>query len=516
LHGLLREAARLRPGHVAVEDLPEGAITYGDLDALSDRVRDRLHRLGVGPGDRVGLFVPKSIDAVAAIYGIMKAGAAYVPVDPKAPAWRAAFVLHDCVVRALVVDAALEPAWRLEAQKLGGTLPATLVLDGAGGGEPLRRCLDAVDRARPAVPAEPPDEPDAVAYVLYTSGSTGQPKGVVHSHRNALAFVEWCLEVFEPGEDDRFSSHAPFHFDLSIFDLYVPVACAATVVLIGTEPGKEPVALARLIAERRLTVWYSTPSVLTLLSQFGRIGQCDLSRLRLVLFAGEVFPIKHLRAVVGLLPGRRWFNLYGPTETNVCTFHEVPGTVPEERVTPYPIGRVCSNYRARVVGPEAHDVARGVEGELLIAGTGVMLGYWNRPELTARVFVDSSDALRWYRTGDIVTEDEEGVFTFVGRRDRMVKRRGHRVELGEVEAGLYRHPDVAEAAVVAVSDEEGGVRLVAYLTLHEGRPRSVIAMKRFCAETLPAAHIPDTFIFCDALPRTSTDKVDYQRLPELA
>ena len=516
LHGLLRDAARRRPGHVAVESVPDGAITYGELDALSDRVRDHLRALGTGPGDRVGIYLPKSIDAVAAIFGVLKAGAAYVPVDPHAPAWRAAFVLHDCGVRAVFVEATLEREWRCETRKLGGPDPAAIVIEGASTGEALRRALERAGDAAGSASDDALADAEAVAYVLYTSGSTGKPKGVVHSHRNAIAFIRWCLEVFSPGAGDRFSSHAPFHFDLSILDLYVPVACAATVVLIGTEQGKEPVGLGALIGERRISVWYSTPSVLTLLARYGRLEQRDLSALKLVLFAGEVFPVKHLRALLRLLPGRRCFNLYGPTETNVCTFYEIPDSVPAERATPYPIGRVCSNYRARVVDAAGCAVAAGEEGELVIAGTGVMLGYFNRPELTAGAFLESSDGLRWYRTGDLVTEGVDGVFTFVGRSDRMVKRRGHRVELGDVEAGLYRHPDVREAAVIAVPDADGGVRLRAFLSVQEGQPRSVIAMKRFCAESLPSAHIPDIFTFCDTLPRTSTDKIDYQRLPDVA
>lgn len=505
----LRAAVGARPDHVAVEDLPDGALTYAQLDALSDRVRDYLHHAGVQRGDRVGIYCRKSIDAYAAMLGVLKAGAAYVPVDHGAPAWRSAYILHDCGVRAVVLERSVLEAWRGEAERLG-TLPSLLVLDATGGGRGLADALDAQGAISPSQ-AEAAAADD-LAYILYTSGSTGRPKGVMLSHRNATAYVDWCSRAFAPTGDDRFSSHAPFHFDLSILDLYVPLKHAATVVLIDAERGKEPLGLAQLIAERRLTVWYSTPTILTLLAQYGRMERHDYAPLRLVLFAGEVFPVKHLREVMQRLPHPTYYNLYGPTETNVCTYHRIPRVVEPDRTAPYPIGAVCEHLQARVVDAAGADVAAGNEGELVIHGDNVMQGYWNLPERTAQAFLVDAAGRRWYRTGDMVVEGADGVFTFVGRRDRMVKRRGYRIELGEVEAGLYRHPAVREAAVVAVPDAEGAPRIKAFLSLGDGARGSVLEMKRFSAEALPPYMVPDVFAFVEALPKTSTDKVDYQQL----
>ena len=504
LTALLAAAVSRRPDHVAVEEPPAFTLTWAELDRLSDDVCAWLVQHGVKPGDRVGIYLRKSIDALAAVYGTLKAGAAYVPVDSAAPAWRAAYIQHDCGVAVSVLERPLVAAFERESQQLG-RVPALLVLDGTGGGAPLRAALGpgltpAAGRPSPAA--------DDLAYILYTSGSTGKPKGVMHSHRNAVTFVQWCAETFAPRPDDRFSSHAPLHFDLSILDLYLPAHCAGTVVLIDADSGKEPVGLARLIAERRLTVWYSTPSILTLLVQYGKMERHDYGSLRLVLFAGEVFPVKHLRAVTRRVPRPRYFNLYGPTETNVCTFHEIPLPVPDERTTPYPIGVVCSNYRALVADESGRPVARGSEGELCIQGPGVMLGYWNLPEQGRRAFFPDA----WYRTGDVVTEDQHGVFTYLGRRDRMVKRRGYRIELGEIEAGLIRHPAVREVAVVATPSEESGVKITAIIACHAGQQASVIELKRFSAETLPQSMIPDVFTFRPELPKTSTDKIDYQSL----
>lgn len=514
LVNLLQHSVLTRPDATAVEEGSSSALalTYRALDELSDRVRDYLVAAGVTRGDRVGVYAQKSIDAYTAILGAMKAGAAYVPVDANAPAARAAYILNNCAVRVVVTEAKLVPDWETEARALG-ELPGVLALEELGGGAGLRAALDRAMAHRPFAPASTVAlQPNELAYILYTSGSTGKPKGVMLTHENALGFVRWCSETFTPSGSDRFSSHAPFHFDLSILDLYLPLAHGATVVLINAEQGKEPVGLADLIATRRLTVWYSTPTILSVLAQFGKMERHDYSALHTVFFAGEVFPVKHLRAVKRLLPHARFFNLYGPTETNVCNYHPIPDAIPEDRTEPYPIGAVCSQLRGRTVDENGVDVARGAEGELIISGPNVMQGYWNLPEQTARAFIVDAEGTRWYRTGDIVVEPPDGEYVYVGRRDRMVKRRGYRIELGEIEAGLYRHSGVKEAAVVSGKAADGGVSIVAFLSCNGEKPPTIVDLKRFCAGVMPNYMIPDTFRVLDALPKTSTDKMDYQRL----
>ncbi len=506
---LFERSVALRPDAPAVEEIPSAGITWAELDALTGAVADRLYALGVRSGDRVGVCLPKTIDAVAAILGILRAGAAYVPVDPDGPLARAAYIFADCSVHAAFIDA--ERAEPLAAELAHReSAPHLIALAGLGGGDGVRAWLDAAGPvARRGAVACGPDD---LAYILYTSGSTGRPKGVMISHRNALCFVHWCAATFEPRPHDRFSSHAPFHFDLSIFDLYVPMTSGSTVVLIGSKLGKESIGLAQAIADARISVWYSTPSILSMLAQYGRMGTHDYAALRQVHFAGEVFPVKHLRTLKALWPGPEYFNLYGPTETNVCTWHRIPDTIDAERTEPYPIGQPCAHYRARLIEPDGADARPGEEGELCVAGPGVMQGYWNLPENDARVFLTDDAGVRWYRTGDVVVHDASGDLVFVGRRDRMVKRRGYRIELGEIEAGLYRHPAVREVAVIARPDAEQGTRITAVLACRDGARPSIIELKRFCAEHLPVSMIPDTFAYRDVLPRTSTDKIDYQTL----
>jgi acyl-coenzyme A synthetase/AMP-(fatty) acid ligase len=336
----------------------------------------------------------------------------------------------------------------------------------------------------------------------------------MHSHATALAFIDWVSQEFQPTADDRFSSHAPFHFDLSILDIYVPLKHGASVVLINSEAGKQPGTLAELIEKARITIWYSTPSILRMLVEFGRLEERDCSALRIVNFAGEVFPTKHLRALMALWAQPVYYNLYGPTETNVCTYHKVPPQLPED-AGGLPIGRKCSGDELLIVNTDNEPVAKGEEGELLAAGGSVMLNYWNLPERNASAFVEIG-GVRWYRTGDIVREDADGELLFIGRRDRMVKRRGFRVELGEIEAALLRHPSIPEAAAVAETKEEGEVEIRAFYTWTDEKPPSLLGMKQYCARNLPLYMVPDRLSCVPHMPKTSTDKIDYQQLRTLS
>jgi amino acid adenylation domain-containing protein len=523
LSQLLERAAARRPDHPAVEDEHGRTMTYAALAHAADRLATRLARWGVGRGDRVGLFLPKGLEAVAAIHGILRVGAAYVPVDPAAPPRRGASILADGGVKAVVAAAALVPALR-QAWPGPGPLPRLIVVgdpDTAPDADADATYLDPpaawdeVQADGTPAPLPPERSPEDLAYILYTSGSTGQPKGVMLSHANACTFLDWCARTFATRPDDRFASHAPFHFDLSVFDLFASCRAAATLVVIGEALGKDPARLGAFLAERRPTVWYSAPSILALLTQYGGLDRNGPGAPRLVLFAGEVFPIAPLRRLRALWPEADFWNLYGPTETNVCTAQPIPRVIPDDRAGPFPIGTVCPPLRARAVDESGRDVTAGTVGELLIAGPGVMRGYFGQPELTARAFLRDDDGVAWYRTGDLVVEDRDGVYAFHGRRDRMIKKRGYRIELGEIESALYRHEGVDRAAVVARPDD-AGVAIAAFVRLKPDRKASIIAMKRHCTTYLPHYMIPDSITFLPDLPTTSTDKVDYQGLKHLA
>ena len=358
----LEHSARLHPGRVAVVDPSGRAWSYHALDDASNRVAGYLAARGIAPGDRVGVIAPKSAEAVAALFGIMKAGAAFVPADYTAPALRNRTLLADCAITAVFLDpscAAIVDEWPHAGRPAVCWLPGDAT---PAGGAPWAEALAHAPLDAPRLAA-----PDGLAYILYTSGSTGVPKGVKLTHRNAAAFVDWCSDEYAPEPEDRFSSHAPFHFDLSVLDLYVSLKHGAALYLVSEQLGKTPQDLAAFIAANRLTMWYSTPSILSLLAQFGALDKHDCSSLRVVNFAGEVFPVKHLRSIVERWPQARFYNLYGPTETNVCTFARIPTPIPPDRTEPYPIGHLCRSLRragarhvrrnrgpARRGGPAAH------------------------------------------------------------------------------------------------------------------------------------------------------------------
>ncbi len=504
LPALCERWARETPNALVVLDGVGRSLSYRQLDELGNSLAARLVEEGVGRSDRVGICLPKSINSIVSIVGILKAGAVYVPMDFSAPPDRNRFIVENCRMKAICLDEPRSEALGFDESKIALLVFPGEATDGVGA-----EWLE--DRPTEGHASESPASDD-LAYILYTSGSTGVPKGVVHTHASALSFVGWAAETFQPTSADRFSSHAPFHFDLSILDLYVPMTAGASIVLVSEDVGKDPRQVAPFIAENKITIWYSVPSVLSVLADHGNLPSHDCSALRLVLFAGEVFPVKHLRALKRLWPDKTYYNLYGPTETNVCTFYRIPDQLDEAREAPYPIGARCGNVESLVLDENDLAVSDTEEGQLHILASGpVMKEYWELPDLTAGAFFVDGTGGRWYRTGDVVALDADENYTFLGRRDRMVKRRGYRIELGEIEAVMYQHPEVREVAAVAAETEDG-MQIRAYLCTKNKAPISIIALRQFCAAKLPSYMNPDRFLFVDQLPRTSTDKVDYQTL----
>jgi amino acid adenylation domain-containing protein len=473
----------------------------------------------VAPGDRVGILAPKSAAAVVGLYGALKAGACYVPLDPKAPAGRLSHILRDSGTAVIVADAARTS----QAATLADAVPRPpgAVVVGVPGRPEREEAASVPAQGATTVPwtavagesGEPLAEERAIetdlAYILYTSGSTGTPKGVMISHRNSLTFVDWAAAA-GLGEQDRVCSPAPLTFDLSVFDIFAACRAAACLTVLPEGAATFPVSIARWLEAERVSVWYSVPSVLTLLACYGSLQQLDLSGLRMVIFAGEVFPPKHLARLIAELPHPRYLNWYGPTETNVCTAFEVRADWADAQ--PVPIGKACANTEVFAVTSEGRRVSRpGEEGELYVRGPSLMRGYWGQPVKTSEVLVSNPFRAEYgelvYRTGDLVTLEPAGNYAYLGRRDSMVKVRGYRVELGEVEATLYRHPAIREAAVLPVPEELLGSRLRAVITA-DGNDLTREDVLEHCRRWLPGYMVPDIIEFRETLPRTSTSKVD--------
>jgi amino acid adenylation domain-containing protein len=499
LQHLLTEAAARHPERPAVTS-GDAALSYGELDRWSTQVTRALLRLGVAPGDRVAILAPKSAAAVTGLYGVLKAGGCYVPLDPKAPNDRLSYVVRDSGAAVIIAD----DARAAQAAALAADVPGSPPILVTGS-------LDVAAESEEPLAGERAIEND-LAYILYTSGSTGTPKGVMISHRNSLAFVEWAAAEAGLGERDRVCSPAPLHFDLSVFDVFASCRAGACLAVMPEGTATFPVSIATWLEREHISVWYSVPSVLTLLACFGGLERFDLSRLRTVIFAGEVFPPKYLARLMTELPYPRYLNWYGPTETNVCTAFEV--SKGEAGDAPAPIGKACGNTEVFAVTPDGRRVTEpGEEGELYVRGPTVMRGYWGQQAKTREVLVTNPFRAGYdelvYRTGDLVTLEPTGDYAYVGRRDSMVKIRGYRVELGEVEAALYRHPAIREAAVLPVPDELLGGRLRAVIAAADGAgdlTREVVL--EHCRQWLPAYMVPDLVEFRETLPRTSTGKVD--------
>ena len=493
------------------------ALSYGALWEQSGRLAAALAARGIGRGDRVGIVLPKAPECVVAMLGVLRAGAAYVPVDPRAPAARQAFVLGDAQVRGVIgAPAILEGIGALRDRWMptvavtfgSGTAPTWLGDANLGALGELPEWVSTTHA--PCDDASGAHEHDP-AYLLYTSGSTGHPKGVVISHRNALTFVDWAIESFGIGSADVLSNHAPHHFDLSVFDIYCALHTGAVVTVVPDRLAPFPAQLASWIESEGITVWYSVPSALVRLLKQGQLERFTYPKLRTLCFAGEVFPVKYLRAVMERFPNSEFHNLFGPTETNVCTWYRVPRPLPPQMLE-VPIGSVCANQAAVILRDDGTGGGLGDEGELLISGGTVMLGYWGLAEKTSAVRIqnplhhDYADPC--HRTGDRVRVQADGSFIFLGRRDHMIKTRGYRVELGEVEAALLIHPAVREAGVVALPDDEIGSKLYAAVSAEEGMTVTHDELVPFLLERLARYAVPERTFVIDELPVTSTGKLD--------
>ncbi|MBZ4418505.1 non-ribosomal peptide synthetase [Myxococcus sp. RHSTA-1-4] len=483
LHGLFEAQATRRPDATAAR-FESQSLTYGELDARANRLANHLRHLGVGPGQRVGLFLERGLELLVGLLGILKSGAAYVPLDPMYPAPRLAHILEDSGVTVLVTEPELAtraPAWS------GRTVQPS---DAAG-----------ASSAAVAVPVTGA----GLAYVLYTSGSTGLPKGVAIPHEAAANFLMSMRR--EPGmtERDTLLAVTTVAFDISVLELFLPLSVGACVVIASQETAVDGTRLLPLLAASGATVMQATPSTWRMLLSLGWSGSPALK----LLCGGEALA-PELLAPLRARCSELW-NMYGPTETTVWS------TVARlEAERPITLGRPIANTQAYVLDEWLQPVPPGVPGTLYLGGLGVARGYLNRPELTAERFVPDPHGgrpgARLYCTGDLARRRPDGSLEFLGRGDGQVKLRGHRVELGEIEARLALHPGVAETAV-RLWEAASGPELVAYVRPAPGASPDAPALREHLRAHLPAYMLPTHFVVLESFPRTANNKLDRKALP---
>ena len=484
LHEWLRRSAAITPNAVAIAEEERGT-SFAQLFAQAHSLALRFREYGVQPRDRIALALPKSSDAIIAVFASLLAGAIYVPIHPRWPRERIDAVLAECGARLLIEGA-------------GASLRIADLRTGASIAWPATAAHEADSVTLPQMKAED------TAFILFTSGSTGRPKGVELSHRAVSAFVRWTAREFQITSRDRIACPSPLGFDLSTFDIFNMALCGATAVLVPDNIVWMPRFLVQFVRESRISCWYSVPSILAGMLQSGRMAAHSYPDLRLILFAGEVFPAPTLARLQAAVPDALCANLYGPTETNVVTWCRVP--LGFDGSQPLPIGHPCPYAAVRVDSSN---------GELLAGGDSLMRGYWNRPDETERSLV-TLDGIRYYRTGDRVSVTPDGSYLFVGRLDRQVKRRGFRIELGEIEAALLSHRDILEAAVVAVEDKQKGVMIAAFVRLCAPGAVTLADLKAHCGKRLPSYMLPDCILFLDAIAKGSRGKIDYLALSKTA
>ncbi|MGP3983818.1 non-ribosomal peptide synthetase [Streptomyces sp. KR80] len=491
LHEVVERQVGVAPSAVAMRF--EGVeVSYGELDASANRLAQLLRAdFGVGPDVVVGVLLDRGVEVPVAQLGVLKAGGAWLPLDPQHPAERHATCLNDAGVGVVVTTRAL-------AELLPGSV-ARVCVDDPG----VRARLAQVPESRPEGGARPGN----LAYVIFTSGSTGVPKGVMVSHRAAVNFVVNARELFRIGPGDRLLQFANPAFDVSVFDFYGALGSGAAVVGAPRERLLDPDGLQGLLAEERVTVADVPPAVLRLLDPE------PLTDLRALFVGLEAFPAELVNRWGG--ERREFHNGYGPTEATVaCVDYRCP---PEGLSSAPPIGRAMANHRVYVLDAKLRPVPVGVPGELFVSGVGLARGYLRRPGLTAERFLPDpfSDAGgRMYRTGDVVRWRQDGNLEFLGRADRQVKIRGLRIELGEVEHAMTESTGVRQAVVTVHRPGTPQARLIGYAVLEPGQDPDVEALRTRLMDRLPQHMVPAQLIAIDALPLTPSGKLDHAKLPE--
>jgi len=504
----LEHFARVTPENPALSASGE-QLSYAELDRASNQLANAFILNGVDPHQRIGIFHHKALELGIGIYGILKAGCAFVPLDPFMPADRLAFIIRDCNISHLV-----------SSNTQAKTLSKLQGIDDLH--------VYGVDK-NIGLPSQPwseirllsTDNPNVtiidqdLGYIMYTSGSTGSPKGMMHTHHGSVTYANWGKTYVGMLPSDRVASHAPLHFDLSIFDFFSTARAGATVVLVPEAVTRFPASWTQYIESEKISIVFTVPYTLITMMEQGAVAQRDLSSLRWILFGGEPYPPTKLRVLMEHFPEVKLTNIYGPAEAPCCTCYDVPNPLPSNYES-LPIGIVSSNSADLIIDDNDQPCTTGEPGEYCIRSSTLMRGYWNRPELNEKAFLDINEPgklpIRYYRTGDRVVRDQDGQLRFLGRLDRMIKTRGHRVELDEIETVLNGHIGVMEAAAYTVPDEHDSVSVLVAVERKSNYTIDANELFALARAKLPPYAVPREITVMTAIPHTSSGKIDRKAL----
>ncbi|RYG44624.1 MAG: amino acid adenylation domain-containing protein [Chitinophagaceae bacterium] len=491
LPDIIKSSADRFPDHVAFR-YESKSMTFEELLKRSNQLAFTLSELGVKRGDRVGVFLDPSLDSPVAVYGIMCAGAVFVPMDPNAPPARNAYVINDCGIRQIITG-------KNQSRSLNKVLNENVSLEvviGLNDALPVKTVSwEDIDRINTSQTVSVRMLEDDLAYIMYTSGTTGIPKGIMHSHRSGLAYAKLSMGLYDVQPTDVLANHSPLHFDISTMGYFTMPLAGGTTVLVPESHKLIPASLSKLMEKERITIWYSVPLALIHLLQRGALEDRKLDALRWVLFGGEPFPPKHLKSLMKLWNQATFSNVYGPAEVNQCTYFHLLEVAENEAAIP--LGHVWNNTEVLIVDSEGSEVAEGDTGELLVRTATMMKGYWGKPELNQKAFFKrerfpNAEEI-FYRTGDLVWRKNDGLLNFAGRKDRQIKVRGYRIELDEIESVLLSHPYIIETAVYNLKDgDDHYVEALVVLSKPGGETEE--ELKNYLAKKCHPMHFPAGYI----------------------
>ena len=522
LHHMVTSTAQTSPTKVAFTD-GTTSITYQELDDCSNQLAHLLVKQDLQRGDRVAVFMPRCAETAVAVYAILKAGGILVPIDPGMPVGGVRSLIQNCRIRFMITNSKKSRLLQ-EIFATPGSLECvigadeSMLLDSAVKSIPMSMVDDQ--------PCEPQNanskliKPSDPAYIMYSSGSTGRPKGITHSHNSGLAYAKLSVATYEVTPNDVIANHSPINFDISTFGYFSSCFAGATTLIIPAAHTRMPRSLAQLVAKEKVTIWYSVPLALQQMLPHAQLDDLDFSQLRWVLYGGEPFPPKHLKALMKNWSHARFSNVYGPAEVNQCTYYHIPASYADnDHNLSVPIGKTWDETDGLIIDSNDEIVVGQTPGELVICSTTMMLGYWGQPQLNKKAFFHYTDKNGspkvYYRTGDIVSRRADGELIFLGREDRQVKVRGYRVELNDIERTLTNHPEVEEAGVYWILiGETKEIHATVICKNHSTVDEEFF--KDYLNSCLSHYAIPNRINCVADLPRTRTGKIDRKNLKDQA